>query len=123
MKGEFKQILFEIFTILGLSEEEKVGALESFKGKFVLVFLNSIKSNLSQENQEWIDKNNGTDFNQDDPKIAEIQQAIKNLYPEDQLYQKTKEVFRTVLKDYVQFMSSDIEPEKVTQLENILAKV
>lgn len=109
---------------MGFSEEEKNKALESFKGKFALELLNSLKNDLPAEHQEWINGQSGnTGVSQDDPKVLEIQQAIKEMYPEDQLYEKSKEVFRHVLKDYIQFMSSDLEPDSVSKLDDLLTRI
>lgn len=124
MKEEFKQILFEVFSVLGFSDAEKDKALESFKRKFAAELLNSMKDKFSVEQQEWINgQSGGSELKQDEPKFIEIQQTIKELYPEEELYQKSKEIFRKLLEDYVQFMSSDLESDKTSKLNDLLARV
>lgn len=123
-KGEFKQILFEVFGVLGFSDAEKEKALESFKRKLAAELLNSVKDKLPAEQQEWINgQSGGSELKQDDPKFIEIQQTVKDLYSEDELYQKSKEIFRKILQEYIQFMFSGLEPDKTSKLNDLLAQL
>lgn len=124
MKGEFKQILLQVFDVLGFSDTEKEKALESFKKKLAAELLNSMKDKLSAEQQEWVkNQSGGAGISQDDPKIAEIQQTIRGLYSEEELHQKSKEIFRKLLREYVQFMSSGLEADSVSKLNNLLTRL
>lgn len=124
MKGEFKQILLDVFGVLGFSDAEKEKALENFKKKLAFEMMNSLKYELSAEQQEWIENpSGGVEVSKDDLKITEIQQTIQGLYSEEELYQKTKEIFRKILQKYIQFMSSDLEADSVSMLNGLLARL
>lgn len=123
MKGEFKQILFEVFGVLGFSDMEKDEALESFKRKFAAELLNSTKDKLTVEQQEWINgQSSSSGPAQGDSKFTEIQQAVKGLYPEEEFYQKSKDIFRKILQEYIQFMSSGLEPDSISKLNELLVR-
>ena len=123
-KREFKKILFEIFDILEFSEEEKQEALESFKKKLANDLFDSVKRELPQEQQSWI-KDHMNSANSRDPKIAEIQNTIKNLYPQEVLYEKSRAVFKKILEEYINFMSRELDlgQEKTARLREIAEKL
>lgn len=125
VKGEFKQILLEVFGVLGFSEAEKARALEDFKKKLAFGLMNSLKGELSLEQQKWIENqiSGGIEISQNDLKISEIQKAIQGLYSEEELYQKSKEIFRKMLQEYVQFMSSGLEADSASRLNGLIAKL
>lgn len=125
IKEEFKQILLGVFDVLGFSEAEKTKALEDFKKKLAFELMNLLKGELSSEQQEWIENqvNRGIEVGQSNSQIAEIQQTIQGLYSEEELYQKSKEIFRKMLQEYIQFMSSGLEADSVSKLDDLLARL
>jgi len=120
MKGEFKKVLFDIFDVLDFSDAEKEKALETFKKKLAFELLKSVQGELSQDQQEWLSQAN-PDIQ--DPKFKEIQETIKNKYTKDQLYERTKLLFKKSLEDYVGFMSQDLGAEETTKLREIVGAI
>lgn len=123
VKGEFKQILFEIFDVLGFSDTEKSKATESFKKKLAPELLKELRGKLPQEQQTWIDELQTQSPSPTDPKILQIQNTISQLYSEEELNERSKTVFKRILKDYIVFMSSGLEPEQVSKLNDILTRI
>jgi len=118
MKGEYKKILFDIFSVLEFTDSEKEKALETFKKKLAFELLNSIKSQLSQDQQDWL---NRPAPDVQDVKFAEIQQTVKSMHTEEEWQKITKPIFKNILEDYVAFMSQDLESDKVSRLKEISA--
>ena len=117
LKGEYKNILFEIFGILGFSDIEKQEALQTFKRKLAFELLKSIQGELPQNQQDWL-----TQKSQDmhDPIFSEIQKTIQEMYSQEVLYDKTKPLFKKLVSDYVEFMSQGLEPESTAKLKEIV---
>ena len=118
-KGEYKKVLSEIFDVLGFSEFEKEKATESFKKKLISDLFQSLKDKLPEDQQEWI-KGQDKNTNPQDSHIPQIQETIRNMYSEEELHNRSREVFRLILKDYVNSMSKKIEHEKAKQLDQIV---
>ncbi len=116
MKGEYKNILIEVFRVLGFSDTEKEEALQTFKKKLAFELLNSFKGELPQDQQDWLANGKG-DMN--DPMFSEVQKTIQEMYSQEVLYEKSKPLFKKLVLDYVEFMSEGLEPESVTKLKNI----
>jgi len=127
MKGEYKNILFDIFDVLGFSDAEKEKALGAFKKKLAFGLLNSIKGELPQDQREWLNQASlsagwaGPDVQ--DPKFSEIQETIKNKYTKEQLYERTKPLFKKLLDDYVNFMSQGLSAEESSRLKEVASVV
>ncbi len=120
LKGEYKNILIEIFGVLGFSDTEKEEALQTFKKKLAFELLNSVKGEFSQDQQDWLAKEN-QDMN--DPMFAEVQKTIQEMYTQEVLYEKTKPVFKRLVLDYVEFMSEGLDPESTAKLKGIVNKL
>ena len=123
-KGVYKKTLFEIFDVLEFSEEEKQEALESFKKKLANDLFDSVKNALPQAEQDWI-KSHAASVNPHDPKVAEIRDEIKSLYPKEEWYEKSRVSFKKILEEYVDFMSRDLnlDENKTAQLRKIVEKL
>ena len=123
-KGVYKKILFEIFDVLEFSETEKQEALEGFKKKIAVSLLASAKKELSKGHQDWIE-NHAASVNPRDPKVAEIRDEIKSLYPKEEWYEKSRVSFKKILEEYVDFMSRDLnlDESKTAQLRKIIESV
>ena len=119
MKGEYQKILYDIFAVLEFSDEEKAHALESIKKKLAYDLLMSLKGELPGEQQKWLDDNLKT-ADSSDPKVVEIQDTIQNTHSLDELREKSHNVFKQILVDYVTFMSRDLSYEKQSQLNAIV---
>ncbi len=121
-KGEYKDILFKIYDVLGFSEEEKQRSLASFKNKFALDLMMALEGKLSKEQQDWLAANLK---NKDaDPEQAEIlHDLIKELYSNEELDQVSHNVFKKILKSYVDYMSPKVGSEKVSKLAEIAGSV
>lgn len=119
-KGEYKNILLEIFGVLGFSDIEKEEALKTFQKKLAFELLKSIQGELSQDQQDWL-ANGGKDMA--DPVFSEIQKTIGEMYSEDVLHDKSKPLFKKLLSDYVEFMSEGLEPESVAKLKEIVNNI
>lgn len=119
IKGEYKNILFEMFDVLGFSGEEKEKALETFKKKLAFELLKEVQGELPQDQKEWL-RQPAPDMG--DPKFAEIQNAIKSMYTSGQLHERAKPIFRKLLEDYVNFMSQDLNAEEISKLNGLLVK-
>ena len=120
LKGEYKNILLEIFVVLGFSDTEKEEALQTFKKKLAFELLKSVQGELPQGQQDWI-VNGGQDMN--DPMFAEIKKNIQEMYSQESLYEKSKSVFKKIVSDYTEFMSDGLDSESVGKLNEILNKI
>ena|SRR3989344_5527477 len=120
MKGEYKNILLEIFGVLGFSDSEKQEALQTFKKKLAFELLKSIQGELPQSQQDWLAKES-QDMN--DPVFSEIQKTIQEMYSQEVLYEKTKPMFKKLVSDYVDFMSEGLEPESTAKLKEIVSNI
>ncbi len=117
MKGEYKNILFNIFGVLGFSDTEKEEALQTFKKKLAFELLKSIQGELPQDQQDWLAKES-QDMN--DPIFSEIQKTIQEMYGQEVLYEKSKPIFNKLVIDYVEFMSDGLDPESTAKLKEIV---
>ncbi len=117
MKGEYKNTLFQVFDVLGFSDTEKEEALQTFKKKLAFELLKSLQEELPQNQQEWL-VNGGNDIN--DPMFAEIHKTIQEKYSQEDLYEKTKPLFKKLVSDYIEFMSDGLEPESTAKLKGII---
>ncbi len=120
--GEFKQILYEIFDVLGLSDQEKERANDIFKKKLAADLLASVQSELPQEDQQWI-ASQMSHPNPADPKIAEVKARIGGLFSETALYDRSRIVFKKIVADYVKFMSEGLEEEKASKIRELADKI
>lgn len=106
-KGDYKKILFQVFDEFEFSESEKQLALEDFKKKLAFELFASVKDELSGEEQAWVEKHLDR-VDPQDPKILEIQNAIRALYTPDVLEAKTRPLFKHMLSGYIDFMSREL---------------
>ena len=111
--GAYKKKLLAVFDVLGFSESEKNKALESFKRKLAFELLKSIEPQLPPDQQEWMRQ---AAPNIQEPKFKEIQQTIASMYSEEELYQRSQPIFKTMLDDYIVFMSRGLDPGVVDRL-------
>ena len=117
MRGEYKNILFEIFEVLEFSDAEKEEATQTFKKKLAFELLKSIQGELPQNQQDWL-VSGGQDTS--DPMFQEVQKTIQEMYGEEVLHGKSKPLFRKLVSDYVEFMADGLEPESVAKLEEVV---
>ncbi|MBI2674792.1 MAG: hypothetical protein HYX22_03625 [Candidatus Yanofskybacteria bacterium] len=120
IKGEYKRVLFDIFDVLEFMQSEKEEALETFKKKLAFELLESVKGELPQDQQGWLSQ---AAPDMGDPKFVEIQNTIKGMYTNEQLYEKSKPIFKKLLEDYVAFMSQGISIEEVAKLKEIAGAI
>ena len=123
MTGEYKKILFEIFDVLGLSEPEKNKAADVFKKKLAADLIESIKGELPEDEQRWISEVMPTSSDPTDPKVAEIKNKIAELFSENDLYERSRPVFKKIVFDYVDFMSDGLDQEKIDKMKEIAGKI
>ncbi len=116
MKEEYKNILMEVFGVLGFSDTEKEEALQTFKKKLAFELLKSIQGELPQNQKDWLAKN-GQDMT--DPMFPEIQKTIQETYSQEVLYEKSKPLFKKLISDYVEFMSEGLDQESNDKLKQI----
>lgn len=117
INSEYKNILFDIFGVLGFSDNEKEGALQVFKKKLAFELLKSIQRELSQDQQDWI-ATGSQDTN--DPIFSELQKTIQEKYSQEVLYEKSKPMFKKLVSDYVEFMSEGLDSESTAKLKEIV---
>ncbi len=117
LKGEYKNILFDIFGVLGFSDTEKEEALQTFKKKLSFELLKSIQGELPQNQQDWLAQA-APDMN--DSMFPEIQKTIQETYSQEILYDKTKPLFKKLVLDYAEFMSEGLDPESTAKLKEIV---
>ena len=122
MKGEYKKVLYDIFDVLELPEEDRSHALESVKKKFANDFLVSMQGDLPHAQQKWLEQNIKT-ASANDPKVIEIQDTIQNMHSLDELRIMSHKVFKEILENYVDFMSKSLSNEKQSQLNDIVDKL
>lgn len=125
-KGAFKKILFEIFGELGFTEQEKQMALGSFKKKLAGSLFEAVRGALSEEEKEWV--LNYADsglFDPADSKVSEIRESIKGFYAEEALQEKSRQLFKKIVVDYVDFMSRELRLDqgKRGRLEKIAESI
>ena len=120
LKGEYKNILMEIFGVLGFSDTEKEKALQTFKKKLAFELLKSIQGELPQNQKDWLVKES-QDMN--DPIFSEIQRTIQEMYSQETLYDKSKPLFKKLVSDYVEFMSEGLDPESMAKLKEIVNNI
>lgn len=123
IKGEYKKILFEVFDVLGFSDTEKEKAIESFKKKLAFELYGLIQGELPQEQRSWIEEFKTSSPLSTDPKVLEIQNTISQLYSQEELHKKLTGILKGVLEDYINFMSSGLEPEKTSRLNDLWKQV
>lgn len=121
MDQKYSEVLSEVFDVLGFTEPEAKHAMESFKKKLAFEILKSLEAELPQDQKEWLSKNTTAEPN--DPKILEIQSSVKGLYSSQALFEKSRPIFKKLLENYIEFMSSDLNPEEVSKLKAISEKV
>ena len=120
IRGEYKNILWQIFEVLGLFENEKEKALEGFKKKFANELLIELRSSLSAEQNQWITETAvKKEYDKGDPKITEIQKTIDSAYSKEEFDKISHSVFKKILTSYVNFMSQKVSSEKVEKLKKI----
>lgn len=120
MKGEYKNILFDIFGVLGFSDTEKEEALQTFKKKLAFELLKSIQRELPQSQRDWL-SGGGQDMN--DPIFSEVQKTIQEKYSQEVLYDKSKPLFKKLVADYVEFMSEGLDSESTAKLKEIVNNI
>lgn len=120
VKGEYKKVLFEMFEVLGFSENEKEMALEGFKKKFANEMLVKLQTVLSEDQRNWIAQTiSKKEYDRDDPRIREIQQTINLALEKEELDKLNRQVFKRILAGYVSFMSQKIDPGKASEIQKI----
>ncbi|MBI2639840.1 MAG: hypothetical protein HYW90_03045 [Candidatus Sungbacteria bacterium] len=125
-KGKFKRILFEIFDELGFTEEEKQIALEGFKKKLARSLFDAVKGVLSEEEKGWVADHMGSVFfDPADPKVKEIEESVKKRYSKGALQEKSRQLFKEILADYIDFMSRELilDQAKIERLKSIAEEV
>src|SRR3989338_7618629 len=105
IKGEYKKILFEIFDALEFSDDEKTAALKTFKKRLANELLKSITGGLSEELQKLI-KDNSSVTDAEDPKILELRGKLAQFYKKEELQEKSRPIFKKILKEYVEFVAN-----------------
>ena len=118
--GEYKKILFEIFDVLGLSQDEKIGATDIFKKKLAAELLATIKPQLSSEYQQWIADHLREQPNASNPKALEIKNKIAEMFPEKEFASMSRGAFKKLVQDYVNFMSEGLSSEKAAKIQEIV---
>ena len=115
----FGKILNEIFDVLGFSEPERQKAREDFRKKFYLDLLMALENRLPLEDKDWLKQNIKTNL-PDYKKIAGIKGRLRDLYLDEEIQRKGREVFKKILDDYKNFMSSRVDSEKISKLTNVI---
>lgn len=116
LNGEYKNILMEVFGVLGFSDAEKEEAVQTFKKKLAFELLKSIQGELPQNQQDWLAKSS-QDINE--PIFPDIQKTIQEMYSQEVLYEKSKPLFKKLVSDYVGFMSEGLDLESAAKLKAI----
>lgn len=125
-KGEFKRILFEVFDELSFTEQEKQAALESFKKKLAGSLFEAVRGALSEEESAWVLSHADSGlFDPADSKVSEIRESIKELYAEEALQERSRQLFKKIVVDYVDFMSRELglDQGKRGRLEKIAESI
>lgn len=120
LRGEYKNILLEIFNVLGFSNTEKEEALQTFKKKIAFELLKSIQGELPQDQQDWLAKES-QDMN--DPVFSEIQKTIQGMYSQEVLFDKSKPIFKKLVLDYIEFMSNGLDSESAAKLKEVVNNI
>lgn len=120
MLGEYSKTLFEIFNILGLSEDEKLKAVDIFQKKVASEVLILVKQQLPTEYQQWIEDHLKDQPDPADPKAMEIKNKIAEMFSEIQLSDMSRVAFKKLVSDYVDFMSDGLSAEKTSKLKAIV---
>lgn len=119
IQGEYQKILLEVFDVLEVSEDDRLKYLDGFKRKLANELLLAASDALSVEQKEWLEKKM-VSAAPDDPQLLDIQKSIYKKYSVDDLVAKSRPIFKSMLEDYVRFMSKDLSAEKAERLEKIV---
>ncbi len=101
MDTESKQVLDDLFAILGFSEKQKEGSLLMFKKKIAEGILNRVKSELPEEYRQFIEKEGAGVTDPNHPMIAPIHEALKKLHTDEEFHAMTHEILKNLLPEYV----------------------
>ena len=81
-----------------------------------------MESISKKDEQKWLAENiKSTDPT--NPKVAEIKNKIAELFSENDLYDRSRIVFKKIVSNYVDFMSQGLEEEKVRKMKEIVSRV
>ncbi len=119
MTGEYTKTLFQIFDVLGLSDDEKPRALDIFKKKVAAEVLRIVQGQLPEEQQSWIAGHLQFQPDPADPKVLEIKNKIGELFSETQLSDITRIAFKKLVKEYIDFMSDGLDADRVSKINAI----
>ena len=120
---KYKNLLNEIFDVIGIPESGRDGALTSIKKKVAYGMYQSLKDKLPPDSQKWINEHvNDMTISPDSVEVQEIQKHI-NATPDEELLNLSLPIFKKVVTDYVDFMSEKLDPGKAPKLREILANL
>lgn len=116
--GEYKKVLYEMFDVLGFSDEQKAGALETFKRRLMTELFTSVQDALSDETRTWLAEH-GNELTGEEPELAQVRKKIREVHTDQELLEKGRVLFKGLITDYAQFMSRDLSGEDTTKLKGI----
>ena len=120
IKGEYKNVLSEIFDVLGFWEDEKQKVLEGFKRKFASELLNKLQNILSEDQRQWIDVVIAKkEYDKNDPKFIDIHKTVELAFEKDEFDKISRSVFKKIIVSYTDFMSTRVGTEKAEKLKKI----
>lgn len=122
MDHKYREVLREVYTILGFSDEKKDQAVEDFKKRFAFELLKSVQNELPQEQQDWLRENSNGTISPSDPQVLAIQKTISEKYSSEELFAKSQPVFKKLLNDYIDFTSKDLNSDQISQLRDIASR-
>ncbi len=123
MDRETKEILLELFSILGFSDEEKKSALTDFQKKLAMELLRMVQDELPEEYREFVATEGAKITDPGHPMVLKIQIELKKLHTMDEYFEMSRGILKKLLPDYIRHMSEGLSAEKIELLENCLKKI
>ena len=122
IQGEFKKVLEEIFHVLEFTEAEQIRAIEGFKKRLAFETLKAIQGKLPEDQKEWLNSGDAKMANPQNPEILKIQETIKSLFSEEEMYNITRPILKNLMQKYIDLMSRNASAEKVSQMKEIVER-
>ncbi|MBI2637903.1 MAG: hypothetical protein HYW88_03300 [Candidatus Sungbacteria bacterium] len=116
--GEYKKILYDIFSALEFSEADKEKALEDFKKRLAGELWLAVKKEMKDVPAWAEDLQSMTDPN--DPRLPELRKALFAQFSKEDLAEKSRPLFKKILEEYVLFVSADLEQSSRDRLYAIV---
>lgn len=120
MDEESKNVLLQIFAVLGFSEEENKKALLDFQKKIASELLRSVQGELPRKYREFIAKEGPAVTDASHPMVVEIRNALRSMHGDEEYRAMGKAILKQLLPGYADYMAKGLSEEKSALLRKLL---